>query len=52
MASFSSLEDVVHCTDCKAYWGSVIVILGYVNKIDLIWFDLIWTQHKWLDDTV
>ena len=33
-------EDVVHCTDCKAHWGNVIVILGYINKIDLIWFDL------------
>ena len=33
-------EDVVHCTDCKAHWGNVIVILGYINKIDLIWFKL------------
>ena len=31
-------EDVVHCTDCKAHWGKVIVILDYINKIDLIWF--------------
>ena len=30
-------EDVVHCADCKAHWGNVIVILGYINKIDLIW---------------
>ena len=27
-------------TDCKAHWGNVIVILDYINKIDLIWFDL------------
>lgn len=30
-------EHVVHCTDCNAPWGYVIVILGYMNKIDLIW---------------
>ena len=30
-------EDVVHCTDCKAHWGNVIVILGYIKTI---WFDL------------
>ena len=35
-------EDVVHCTACKAQWGNVIVILGYINKIDLIRFELIW----------
>ena len=34
-------EDVVHFTDCKAHWGNVIVILGYINKIDLIWSYLI-----------
>ena len=29
----------------KADWGNVIAILGYINKIDLIWFDnLMWTQ--------
>ena len=31
-------EDVVHCTDCKAHWGNVIVILGYINKINLIFW--------------
>ena len=31
-------EDVDHCTDCKAHWGNVIVILGYINKTDLSWF--------------
>ena len=30
-------EDVVHCTDCKAHWFNVIVILGYINKFDLIY---------------
>ena len=29
-------EDVVQCTECKAHWGNVIVILGYMNKNDLI----------------
>ena len=24
-------EDVVHCTDCAAYWGNVIMSLGYIN---------------------
>ena len=32
-------EDVVHCADCKAHCGKVIVILGNINNIDLIWFD-------------
>ena len=32
------MEDVVHCTDCKAHWGYVIVILHYRAKIDGIWF--------------
>ena len=35
-------EDVVHCTDCKAHWLNVIVILGYINKFDLIWYRF-WT---------
>ena len=39
-------EDVVHCTDCKAHWGNVIVILGYINKIDLIWFDSYWARDR------
>ena len=30
-------EDVLYCTDCKAHWGNVIVILGYMNKTDLNW---------------
>ena len=30
-------EDVVRCTDCVAHWGNLIVILGYINKTDLIW---------------
>ena len=38
-------EDVVHHTDCKAQWGNVIVILGYINKIYLIWFNI---QPNWL----
>ena len=25
--------DVVHCTNCKAHWGNVIVILSYINKM-------------------
>ena len=29
-------EDVVHCADCKAHGGNVILILSYINKIDLI----------------
>ena len=33
-------QDVIHCTDCKAHWGNVIVILGCIDQIDLIWFDL------------
>ena len=32
-------EHVIHCTDCKAHSGNVIVILGYLNTTDLIWFD-------------
>ena len=41
MASFSSLEsrvthDVVPCTDRKAHWGIVIVILGYIKDLILI----------------
>ena len=31
------MEDVVHCTDCEAHWGSVIEILGYINKTDSTW---------------
>ena len=34
------------CTDLKAHWGNVIVILGYINKIDLIWFD----DYDWTND--
>lgn len=30
-------EDVAHCTDCKARRGNVIVILGNMNKTDLIY---------------
>ena len=30
-------EDVDHYTDCRAHWGNVIVILGCINKTDLIW---------------
>lgn len=30
-------EGVVHCRDCKAEWGNVIVIWDYINTIDLIW---------------
>ena len=37
-------EDVVHCTDCKAHWGNVIVILGYINKTDLIGLTTITTR--------
>ena len=39
--SFSSHEsrvwdkDVFHCTDCKVHKDVVIVILGYINKVDL-----------------
>ena len=33
-------EDV-HCADCNAPWGDVIVILGYRNKIDWTGFDLV-----------
>ena len=32
-------EAVVHCTDHKAHWGDVIVILGNVNDIDMIQFE-------------
>ena len=36
-------EDVVLCTNCKAHWGNVILILGYINKTDLkvIWLFII-----------
>ena len=30
-------EDIVHYTYCKASWDIVIVILSYINEIDLIW---------------
>ena len=30
-------EDVIHCTACKAHWGNVIVILGYIHQIDLMY---------------
>ena len=33
-----TLEDVVHCTDCKAHWGTVIMTFGYIDK--LIWLFL------------
>lgn len=37
VATFSSLESrVVHCTDSKTHWGDVMVILGWMNKTDLI----------------
>ena len=29
-------EDAVCCTDCKACCVNVILIFGYINKIDLI----------------
>lgn len=29
------------CTDYKAHWRNLIVILGYIKKTDLIWFTLI-----------
>ena len=32
-------EGVIHST---AHWSNVIVILGYITKTDLIWFDLFW----------
>lgn len=31
-----STEDVVCCTDCRAHCGNVIVLLGCINKHDLI----------------
>lgn len=30
-------EHIVYCTDCKAHYSNVIVILGYINKIDFTW---------------
>lgn len=30
-------EDNIHCTDCKAHCGNVIVILGYIDKILFVW---------------
>lgn len=41
-------EDVVHCTDGRAHRGDVIVILDYVNKIDLIWSEQFWHISTWL----
>ena len=32
-------QGVFHCRDCKAHWGNVIVMLGYINKIAWIWFE-------------
>ena len=56
MVIFSLLEieglrrkDVACCTDGKAHRGNVIVIVGYTNNIDLIWFDLIWFDLIWFD---
>ena len=39
-------EDVVHCTVCKTHWGNVIVILGYLNKIDLIYLEAPWHVYN------
>ena len=30
--SINMTSFVAHCTDCKAHWGNVIVILGFMNK--------------------
>ena len=41
-------EDVVHCRDCKAHWGNVIVFLSYIY-IQLIWFDIQWKLPRSLN---
>lgn len=44
-------EDIAHCTDCKARWGNVTVILGNMNKTDLIhpleWWCLVCSDVLW-----
>lgn len=47
-------EDVIHSPDCKAHWGNVVVIWGYIDKTDLIWLSLIYLvvwnkQCMWRD---
>ena len=59
--SFSSLESrvyrqrmfTVHCTDCKAHWGDMMVILVYIFKIDLIsiCFSFVW-MTEWMHGSI
>ena len=40
-------EDVVHCTDCKAHWGNVFVILGYINTIWCMFYCAFVSLSQW-----